>query len=155
MHSLKEGASAEFAAATGLTKTRGRVCVSNVRESMIKQPVTAVALLSHSAVDRHRQAHTSTHTHTHWDTHMPRAVARSYSQNSSHLALLIWAQCGVVMHLCEHLSALKPSSPQYTNTQTPAATLHAHSTFSLLYHFFLVWLFSFTCLNFVGGGGST
>lgn len=40
------------------------VCVSDVGESLIKQSVTAVAALSHSGVDRHKQAHTRTHTHT-------------------------------------------------------------------------------------------
>ena len=54
-------ASAVCAAATGLTEAR----VSNVGESVIRQSVPAAAVLSHSAADRHKQAHASTHTHTH------------------------------------------------------------------------------------------
>ena len=97
---------AVFAAATGLTCVRVFMCVSNVGESVIKQSVTAVAVLSHAAADRHKQAHTSTCTCTHLQTHRFGAVALP-STNSSHLARPIRAQCGVVDgHLWKHLSTI-------------------------------------------------
>ncbi len=124
------------------------VCVSNVSESVIKQSVTAVAVLSHSAADRHKQAHTRTRTHmcTHAHTRTCSEPVCS-SPNSSHLALLIWAQCGVNdMHLREHLSAVMPSGLKSLHT-------HTHTTKHLLYSaaflspFFAV--FQRTCLTFV------
>lgn len=53
-------ASPGFAVATGLTKS----CVSYISEAVLERSVTAVAVLSHSAVDRHKQAHLNTNTRT-------------------------------------------------------------------------------------------
>lgn len=65
------------------------MCVSDVGESVIKQSVTAVAALSHSGVDRHKQAHTRTHTHV--LSKAPLLLTKFFSLSTSDLSS-VWGQ---------------------------------------------------------------
>lgn len=57
-------ASPGFAVATGLSRVCMPSCVSYISEAVLERSVTAVAVLSHSAVDRHKQAHPNANTRT-------------------------------------------------------------------------------------------
>lgn len=100
LHSFRR-ASAVFAAARGLTKTCACSCVCQKSANPWSGSLSQLLLYSviQSLTDTSRR------------TRGPQAEPFYSSPNSSHLALLIWAQCGVSdMHLCEHLSAVKPQT---------------------------------------------